>query len=219
MKRLFPVLAVCAGISATQAAAHPHIFIDTGLEVIFDGEGRATAVRVTWAYDDFYSLMMIEDRQLDSDFDGALTADEEAALAGFDMAWDADYNGDLYVEMAGQALALGRPTDWTARYQGGRITSTHLRQIETPMVPGDDPMIFQVYDSSYYTAYTIEGTPVLTGAAPDCAAQVFEPDRDAADKALEDAMAEFSGQDQLEMQFPAVGAAYADEMRVTCPGA
>ncbi|HMO72532.1 MAG TPA: DUF1007 family protein, partial [Paracoccaceae bacterium] len=48
--------------AAAPAGAHPHIFIDTGLEVIFDGQGRPAAVRVSWTYDDFYSLLMIVDR-------------------------------------------------------------------------------------------------------------------------------------------------------------
>src|SRR5690606_27076890 len=112
------------------------IFIDTEIEVIFDPEGRAEAVRVSWVYDDFFSLLMIEDRGLDADGDGQLTEAEQTALQGFDMGWDADYEGDLFVLLDDQRLALGRPADFTARYDGAQITSTHLRHFETPVPPG-----------------------------------------------------------------------------------
>ena len=200
-------------------AAHPHIFIDTRLEVIFGASGTAEAVRVTWVYDDFFSLLMLEDRGLDPDGDGRLTPEEEAALVGFDMAWDADYEGDLYVLLNDDRLALGRPAEFTASFDGAQITSTHLRRFGTPVTPGNDPLILQVYDPGYYTAYTIVGKPVLTGGGSGCVAQIYEPDRDAANAQLEAMLRELSAQKNIEMDFPAIGAAYADEVRVTCPGA
>lgn len=210
-------LAAVVALLAGPAAAHPHIFIDTGLEVIFDEQGRATAVRVAWVYDDFYSLMMVEDLKLDADHDGTLTPDEAARLAGFDMAWDADYEGDLFVLLGEAAQKLGRPRDWTARYEDGRIISTHLRMLDVPLAVGADPLVLQVYDPGFYTAYTILGTPVLSGpGAGGCAVQVFEPDLTEADKQLQAMLQEYTADQSLEQDFPAVGAAYAEEARVTC---
>jgi len=205
--------------AAQPGSAHPHIFIDAGLEVVFDAQGQAVAVRVSWVYDEFYSLMMIEDRQLDADHDGALTPEEQLKLTGFDMEWDADYQGDLFVLSQGQPIALGRPSDFSASYAEGRITSTHLRALDTPVKPGDDPLILQVYDPSYYTAYSVTAQPTLIGANPECLGQIFAPDRDVADAKLQAMLDEYTGQDAVEMEFPAVGAAYADEVRVICPEA
>ncbi|HMO07081.1 MAG TPA: DUF1007 family protein [Paracoccaceae bacterium] len=201
--------------AAAPAGAHPHIFIDTGLEVIFDGQGRPAAVRVSWTYDDFYSLLMIEDRKLDADYDGVLTPEEEAALSGFDMDWDPDYNGDLFVYAGDLEVPLSRPADWTASYADGRITSTHLRRFEAPLAPGA-PLVIQVYDPGYYTAYFIAGTPLLTGAGAACRVEVYEPDRSAADAQLMAAIEEMGRSGDLEMDFPAIGSAYSEEARVTC---
>lgn len=211
-------LAVALALAAGPALAHPHIFIDTELEVIFDDQGQATHLRVTWIYDDFYSLLMIEDRGLDPDGDGLLTEAERADLQGFDMGWDADFLGDTHVLADGQAVTLGRPQDWTADYREGRIVSTHLRALDPAVAPAAAPLVVQVYDPGYYSAYYITAQPVLTGAPAGCAAQVFEPDRDAADAILQSALAELAGSDSLEMEFPAVGAAYAEEARITCAG-
>ena len=205
-------------LTASPAAAHPHIFIDTALEVIFDDQGRAAALRVTWVYDDFYSLVMIEDRGLDPDGDSKLTPEEETKLSGFDMGWDADFVGDLYVLDKGTLpVAMGRPHDWSARYAMGRIISTHVRSFDTPVVVAADPLVIQVYDPTYYTAYTILGTPRLSGAgAAGCSVQVFEPDLSEADTKLQAILQEYTADQSLEQDFPAVGAAYADEARVTC---
>ena len=100
-------------LSATPAVAHPHIFIDTALEVILDADHRATAVRVVWVHDDFYSMVMLQDRELDLDGDAKLTPEEDIRLSGFDMDWDADFAGDLYVLDKGTGpVALGRPHGW-----------------------------------------------------------------------------------------------------------
>ncbi|WP_241427599.1 DUF1007 family protein [Fertoeibacter niger] len=206
---------VAALMPASMAVAHPHIFIDTGLEVIFDATGQATALRITWTYDDFYSLLVMEDRGLDADFDGVLTADEQAALDGFDMQWVAGFPGDTYALLGTAPLDLGPPQEWTASYADGKITSTHLRRFAAPVAPVADPLVVQVYDPGFYSAYAIAGTPVLT-AAPDCSVQVFEPDREAADQILQAAIAELAGSVDIEGDFPAVGAAYSEEARITC---
>ncbi len=197
------------------AHAHPHVFIDTGIEVIFDDQGRASALRITWAYDDLYSLSIIADRGLDPDWDGKLTEPELATLSGFDMGWDAGFPGDTYALMGDAELAMSRPVEWSVEYADQKITSTHLRRFETPVVVGEVPLIVQVYDPGFYTAYTIASDPVLTGRA-GCSAQVFTPDLDAAAEELKASMAEYSASQDLEADFPAIGKSYSEEVRVTC---
>ncbi len=214
-RRVAGLLAAGIALVASPVLAHPHVYIDTGIEVLFDAEGRATALRVTWVYDDFFSLMVLQDRGLDPDADGVMTPAEEAALNGFDMEWDADYAGDTYVLAGEVPVALTRPSDWTATYAEGRLTSTHLRRLEAPVDPAAGPLVIQAYDPGFYTAYTIAFDPVLTGRT-GCSAQVFAPDLSEADQQLQAALSEYGADVDLEMEFPAIGAAYADEIRVTC---
>jgi polyphosphate kinase len=217
---IFAAASVWASLSAP-AAAHPHIFIDTGLEFLFDADGRVTAVKVAWVYDDFTSMLLLGDRALDPDGDGKLTQDEEAQLSGFDMAWDADYAGDLYLLDGedGTPVALGRPKDWSARVFDGRIISTHIRPLEAPLAVADRPLVAQVYDPTYYTSYTILGTPVLSGR-DGCTVGVFEPDLGEAERVLREALAEYTADQSalVEQDFPHVGAVFAEEARVTCGG-
>ena len=205
------------GMSIAPAHAHPHIFIDTGIETIFDAQGQVTALRISWSYDDFYSLVSIADRGFDLDGDSRLTPEEQAQLSGFDMNWDADYGGDLYVIHQGAPVEMGRPEEPTAQYENGIITSTHLRKLVTPLIMGPEGLVVQAYDSGYYTAYAINAETALSNAPAGCAAEVFEPDLDAADTALQEKLQEYTADQDVEAEFPAVGAIYADEGRITCP--
>lgn len=212
-------LALCGVVLSlpSVALAHPHVFVDATIEVIFDTTGRAEALRIGWAYDDLFSLTYISERGLDPDFDGVLTPAEQASLSGFDMGWQAGFAGDTYALLGDQPLGLSAPTDSTAQYVDGRLVSSHLRRIEPAVSPGsgDAALVVQVYDPSFYTSYMIAQTPVLTGST-GCSVQVFEPDRDAADAMLLAALEELSGSADTEAEFPAIGGAYAEEARITC---
>jgi ABC-type uncharacterized transport system substrate-binding protein len=211
MRRFILPLCLLAG----PALAHPHVWIETGIEVILNERNEATGVRVSWTYDDLYSLYVVGDLGLDPDWDGKLTPDEEARLSGFDMKWDPDFPGDTYALMGDAALALSRPRDWTAGYAGGKITSTHLRVFDAPVPLAAGPLIVQAYDPGYYVAYSIPVAPVVTGGA-GCSARTFVPDLGAAEQELMAALSEYTPDVDLEAEFPAVGANFAEEVRVTC---
>lgn len=212
MHRFLPALAL---LSATPALAHPHIFIDTRYEVILNDRNEATALRIGWTYDELYSLLIFGDLALDPDGDGVLTAEEETRLNGFDMKWIEGFEGDTYVLIGGQPVAISGPRDWTASYGEGRLSSTHYRDLVTPMPVGEVPLVIQAYDPGYYVAHVILPPAVVTGGT-GCTAQVFEADLDAADQALQEALQEYTPDIDLEAEFPAVGAKYSDEVRVTC---
>ncbi|WP_181318169.1 DUF1007 family protein [Pseudogemmobacter blasticus] len=209
-------LTIAAALLPQGAAAHPHVWIDTTVEVVLDDADRAVAVRIGWTYDSFFSLSVIADRGFDTDGDGQLSAAEVAALAGFDMQWPPGVPGDTYALTETRDLVLGPPEDWTAAYDGERITTTHLRRLPEPVEIGTGTFFVQVYDTGFYTAYTIVGHPLLTGGTGACKAQAWEPDLDAADEALKEALKEYSADQDVEADFPAIGRAYAEEVRVTC---
>ena len=202
---------------AGPALAHPHVWIDTRIEVILNDRNEATGVRISWTYDDLYSLYVVGDMGLDPDWDGILTPEEVARLSGFDMNWDPDFPGDTYALLGEAPLALSRPKDWGASYADGKITTTHLRSFDAPVPVTGVPLIVQAYDPGYYVAYAIPFDPVVTGGQ-GCSAQVFVPDLDAAQEALLAALAEYTPDVDVELEFPAVGANFAEEVRVTCSG-
>lgn len=207
---------LAAAVGAQPALAHPHIFIDATVEVVFDALGRAEGLRIGWTYDDLMSLTFVTERGLDPDFDGVLTEAERASLNGFDMAWQPGFAGDTYALLNSVPLALSGPSDWSVSYADGKVTSGHYRRFDAPVDLGGAALVVQVYDPGYYTSYVLAEAHVAGRSG--CQVDLFEPDRDAADQTLQDALAEYSASDAAEADFPAVGAAYAEEAQVTCEG-
>ncbi len=206
------------GIAAAPALSHPHIFVETRVEFLTDEQGRFTGVTIDWTYDDLISLALLSDRGMDTDFDGVLTPEELARIQGFDMGWEPGFEGDSYALLDGVAVALGGPEAVSASYADARLSSRHTRMFPAPvaLAPGQ-VLVFQSYDPGYYTNYTVEAAVIAGAQAARCAVDIYTPDLDLADQRLKDSLAELTPDQDAEEFFPAIGAEFAEEARVTCP--
>jgi ABC-type uncharacterized transport system substrate-binding protein len=208
--------AVLVALIASPLGAHPHIFVDVGIEGIVDAKGRLTQVKVTWAYDALFSLLITEDAGLDKDGDAVLTPQEEAQLVGFDANWTRGYNGDLVGQLNGRELTLSRPKSPTAIMREGRIVTTHLRDVAgRPMIAGK-VIEFRPFDPTYYTAYDVTMGVRMRGV-DGCEVQMKEPDLNKEMQELQGLLAQLGQeQDSIEMGFPEVGASFATTIVITC---
>jgi len=209
MKHIVPLLTL-ALLAPHGAGSHPHIFVDTALKVIVSDAGQLEAVEITWAYDEFYTLLIFEDRGLDSNHDGVLTAEELAKLQGFDMAWTEGFLGDTYLTRDGAAVELGAPVQLSTEVADGRITTRHRRALVQPQAA--DGVVIKAYDPTYYTAYTLTGGLDISGG---CQGSVTPPDLDAAYTKVEELLYAMPA-DQAEEAYPEVGEAFADTVRLSC---
>ena len=210
-------LALLAALVPLPAAAHPHVFIDTGFEIVIDETGALTHVRTTWVYDEFYTLLISEDMDIDQDFDGVLTEAEKQRLTGFDMQWIEGFNGDLEATLDGQPLTLSGPLEPTAVIEKGRIITTHLRAVEgAPRLAGR-LLSLKPYDPTFYTAYSV-ALPVTLKGGDTCMVEAIEPDIDAAMEDMRQQLLRLDKDADLEENgFPEVGAEFATDVQVSCP--
>ncbi|MBK0328579.1 DUF1007 family protein [Rhodobacteraceae bacterium F11138] len=213
MARLF-LFFLC--VSPLSLAAHPHIFIEAGFDIQTDGAGRLTHVRVTWIYDEYYSLLITEDLRLDQDFDGELTDAETERLTGFDMRWVDGFNGDLVATLDGEPLALSGPTEATAELRDGRIITTHLRSVTgTPSLTGH-VLSLKPYDETYYTAYEVTQPVTMTGKSV-CMLEQIPPNIDEQLARMQQMLLSIDANADLEENdIPMMGAEFATEIRVSC---
>ncbi|WP_226624409.1 DUF1007 family protein [Alloyangia pacifica] len=202
--------ALAALMSASAALAHPHVFADVGLALALDADRQVTSVEVTWRYDDFFSLLILEDMGLDPDGDGLLTPDELTALERFDLDnWYEGFEGDLYMYSGGAKLALGAPEFVSVSIDAGRITSVHRRSVQPAPADG---LVIEPYDPTYYIAF--EASLPITLPAP-CRATVHAPDLDAAAQKMQAELAQIPEDQFLEIE---PGRDFADRIEVTCAG-
>jgi len=211
MIRALPLLTALLPMTA---AAHPHVFIDTGLTLVLDAENRLTEIRVTWAYDELYSLLVMEEYGVDDDYDGALRPEELSVLDGFDMQWIEGFEGDTYLAKNGAALSLTGPLAHETSVENGRVVTTHTRRLAAP-VALTSAVLVKAYDPTYYTAYSVSlGASVEGGTG--CAATITPADLDAAYTMLEELLYGPRSAEFGEENFPEVGEAFADEVRLAC---
>lgn len=203
---MFPLaLSLCALPLA--APAHPHVWVDVALQIQADDQGNVTGVTVGWSYDDFFSLLILEDMGLDPEADGVLTEDELAQLKGFDLVeWPEGFEGDVYLRAPDGGVALSLPEPLSVRMEAGRIIATHYRAV-TP-VPLDGLEV-RTFDPTYFVDYRLAGLSLPAG----CTAKVEEADEAAANAAVE----EMTGQ-RTEDIFESVeiGHLYADSAVISC---
>ena len=98
----------------------------------------------------------------------------------------------------------------------GRIVTTHVRALETPVDPADGKIVMRLFDPSFYTAYSATLMPQMEGRS-DCAAEIVNADLDAAYAFLDESLNALPDTFDAEMEFPAVGEAFAEEVSLTCP--
>jgi ABC-type uncharacterized transport system substrate-binding protein len=199
------------------AAAHPHVFVEAGVELVMDGAGQLLGVRLTWTYDDFFSYLLTADLGIDPEGDLILTDAELATLQASVMDWPADFAGDLTVTQGGVVQALGPRLEPSVSLDQGRVVERHFRPLATP-VAATTPVVVQVYDPYYYVAYTVVGDIILTDGA-GCVSRYQPADLNTAyalvDELLYGRAASDVGPDE---EFPEVGYAFADTVTVTCGG-
>ncbi|MEQ3669796.1 DUF1007 family protein [Pseudophaeobacter sp.] len=210
---------ICGLVSPALVAAHPHIFVDTGFTLGFDEDNQLVEIKVTWQYDEFYSLLITEDLFLDKDGDGQLTPDERQRLIGFDTNWDEGFNGDLEIRAGGQLLALSGPMQAGTDLIEGRIVSTHVRKIEPPVPMQDGPFSIKAFDPSYYTAYEIKLPVTLSDHLQGlCLLERIEPDIAGGLALMKAQLLRLNADADLEENdIPLMGGEFATEILVTCP--
>lgn len=198
------------------ASAHPHMFIQTAVAVLFNDAGLATGIRVTWTYDSFTSLQVLTDHGISEDANGQISAADLATLNGFDMTWQPGYQGDSYARLDQQALTLSGPQDWTLSYSDGVISTTHRRDFAQALDLRDHVLGVATYDPSYYVLYDLSPSIALVNPPPAGRCRAIYKPADTA-KAKLDLEAKLRAlQGDPELAFPAVGKQFAAEAWILC---
>lgn len=196
---------------AFSAHAHPHVFIDAIGGFVFDDRQHLSAVRVTWTYDAFTSLVLIDVLDIDRDDDGVLDENDRARIVEAQTIWPDTFEGDTYLEQNGVPVVLTRPENGSASMQDFQISVHFDVPLETPLSDLSE-LVLRLYDPTYYYAYST--IALETGLPANCATQLvpFEPDD--ATQQLQLQLASLS-RDETPAQ-AGIGRRFADEVRLIC---
>ena len=209
-------LSALIGLLPMAASAHPHMFIQTAIAVIFDEAGLATGIRVTWTYDDYTSLQVLADAGITEDGSGQLSAEQRAKLDVFESQGEPDWGGDPHARLDDKDLSLSGPQDWTVGYADGALSSTHRRDFAQPLDLRDHVLGVASYDPGYYVLYELSTAIDLVTPPPEGHCRAIYRPADTAQAKLDLEAKLRAMQGEAEAEFPAVGKSFAAEAWIIC---
>lgn len=168
--RFLPALclaALLAGAVARPAAAHPHVFVTDSVTFVFDTNGRVTALRLDWLFDDFFSAQLLQD--FDGDGDGSFDAAEAIALHDGAFVSLRDYGWFTHLYLDGVDQEAPEPTAFQAIAEGDYVRYRFELPLASPVDPAATRLEVAIYDQEYYVEVLLdEAAPGTATGRADC---------------------------------------------------
>lgn len=170
-----PAILATGLLAAGPASAHPHVFIDAKADVVFDDQGRITAIRNVWRFDDAYSAFASQG--LDTNGDGQFSVEELKPLADINVESMKDFAYFTFLAAGDRDIDFGTPTEYWLQSDGGLLTLYFTLPTKEPVEIRSLPAQLDVYDPTYYVAFSfVEESPVsLENAPAGCAMEILKP--------------------------------------------
>lgn len=199
-------------VAAQGALAHPHVFVTGKSEIVIAADGRVTAVRQSWTFDEFFSAAAAMGH--DTDGDGTYTREELAPLAKVNVESLSEYDFFTYLTKGGEDIAFAPPQEYWLDFADGLLTLNVTLPLKTPVSAGDGPLSLEVYDPSYYVAFSFAETEplALSAGAPDCALAL---DRGTGPTQAQQSFLSQFGRDEV-LPSSDFGAMFAEKVTITC---
>ena len=169
------VFGVCAGFPPAPVKAHPHVWVNVQTQVLYGSKGDVTGLRHTWTFDEFYSVFATQG--MDTNRDGKYSDEELAPLAEENVNSLSEFEYFTFVRVNGELVERLDPRDYSLDYADGILTLHMTIPLETPVDARKAKVEFEVYDPTYFVAFSFDkANPLMLAAsAPSgCAPQFVE---------------------------------------------
>lgn len=201
------VLAALALLVATQAQAHPHVWVTMKSELVYGPDGTVTGVRHAWSFDEMFSTFATQG--LAQKTKGEFTREELAPLAEVNVTSLKEFDYFTFARANGKGADFLPPKDYYLDFTNGILTLHFTLPFKTPTKT--QALDIEVYDSTYMVDFAMaEKEPVKLVDAPSaCQLTVARPgEASPQQKRLGEAFFE---------QNPNFGAQFANKISVKCP--
>lgn len=152
-----------ASLGATSPlAAHPHVWVTSKAEVVFEGD-KLIGIDHQWTFDEFYTAMAIQG--LDANNDGVYAREELAELAKVNMEGLAEFEFFTFAKRDQAKLAFAAPTGAWLDHKDGILALRFRLPLKAPAVADQPGFSFAVHDPSSFIAFELaKGDAVTLGA-------------------------------------------------------
>jgi ABC-type uncharacterized transport system substrate-binding protein len=198
-------------VFALPARAHPHVWVTMKSEVLYSPDGKVTAVRHAWSFDDMFSAFATQG--LAGKEKGKYTREELAPLAKVNIESLKEYDYFTYARVDGVKVPMADPlNDYWLDYKDQILTLHFTVPFKTPVKAKE--LAIDIYDPTIFVDFEFaKDNPVKLVGAPQCKLDVALPREMtfAEGKALSNIPA-----DQVNTSM-AWGAQFANKILVHCP--
>lgn len=170
------ISAACAVLAATAANAHPHVWVTIQSDLVFAPDGKVSAIRHAWTFDEMFSAFATQG--LDKDGDGKFSREELAELAEVNVTSLEEFAYFTVAKSGKDGLGFGKPTDYwldSDPSKDNALTLHFTLPLKAPAASKDFSLA--VFDPTFYVDLSFpEGAKVeLVGAPAGCAADAIRP--------------------------------------------
>lgn len=133
------------------AFAHPHIFIDNQVEIVFDNKGLA-GFRIQWVFDDMSSSGYIIDYDLNHD--RMFSANEKRTLKKEVFDYLKNYDYMTYVDIDGNPFKVQFVTDFDPKIRGERLIYNFFIPCHVKASRHPKKIAIAVYDEEFFVNFS-----------------------------------------------------------------
>ncbi|MDQ0391718.1 DUF1007 family protein [Labrys monachus] len=204
------------GCLAGTASAHPHVFVTSASDIVYDQQGRVTGVKQSWTFDEAFSAYATQG--LEQGSDGGYTRQALAPLAQTNVENLKEFGYFTFAKLGGKDLLFRDPVDYYLDYANNVLTLHFFLPLSSPQMQSRKALALQIYDPTYYVDFELAETDParISGAPQGCLLDVHRP-RPPSDAqkaaALQLDEAYFSALDANKN----FGAQFANNILVNCP--
>ncbi len=134
------------------AWAHPHVWVDSASEMVFDDKGRITAIKHHWLFDEEFSAYALQG--IDKNGDGKFSREELKPLAKENVELLKDFDYFTFLSVGDYQAGFAAPTDYYLELAGDRLLLHFTLPLAVPLKTRGTVHL-EVYDPEYYVAFTL----------------------------------------------------------------
>ncbi len=205
------ILSIIVTLWPAVALAHPHAWIYTKSEVVFDAKKRIKAIRQYWTFDPYYSeTILYEFRQSKPNADTDTLLLE---LAGMNLKHLKPYHYFTEIKLNGKRLTTKDATDVKSRLEGKEIVMRFTLPLSEPVtIDEEQKFTYRIFDPSYFVEMLhIKKTDItITGGNDNCTTKLQHPDPTMEQTTLAQSL------DRNAKAPASLGSAFAQTVHVLC---
>ncbi|UJW86835.1 HoxN/HupN/NixA family nickel/cobalt transporter [Devosia sp. SL43] len=162
------------------AIAHPHIFIDAKVTVVFNDAGDVIGLKNEWTFDQAFSVWMVQG--LDTNGDRETSSEELQPFADDNMNGLSEYGFYTFAGSGDDLMQFTPVGDQKMVYSGERVTLSYSLKASAPRPVGTS-FELGIYDPEYYVAITFaDASDVVLENAPPACGVTLEPPKEMSDE-------------------------------------